>query len=124
MATTYFVTHKLGRAAHSTADADAIVERVNSVAMSNGDSTSRQAVQAELNSIASADVQALYQIVVEACVEKITYNGHEFEIDAARNLMDDELCEQIHGTVDTEQEFFDAYVVAHKAKYGEDFVVN
>lgn len=46
------------------------------------------------------------------------------DIKAARALMDDELCEQIHGTVDTEQEFFDAYVEAHAKKYGEEFVIN
>jgi hypothetical protein len=33
---------------------------------------------------------------------KITINGQQFDIDAARNLMDDELCESIHGTVETE----------------------
>jgi hypothetical protein len=36
---------------------------------------------------------------------------------------DDELCEAIHGTVDTEQEFMDAYAAAHEAKYGTEFVV-
>ncbi len=55
---------------------------------------------------------------------KIIYNDHEFEFDAARNLMDDELCEQIHGTVETEQEFVDAYAKAHADKYGNEFVIN
>lgn len=55
---------------------------------------------------------------------KITINGQQFDIDAARNLMDDELCESIHGTVETEQEFVDAYLEAHLAKYGEEFVIN
>ena len=55
---------------------------------------------------------------------KITINGQQFGIDAARNLMDDELCESIHGTVETEQEFVDAYLEAHLAKYGEEFVIN
>ncbi len=41
----------------------------------------------------------------------ITYNGHQYDIDAVRALMDDELCDQIiHGTVETEQEFFDKYI--------------
>lgn len=57
-------------------------------------------------------------------MSKINSNGTEFDFDAARNLMDDDLCEAIHGTVETEQEFFDAYVAAHAAKYGEDFVLN
>lgn len=54
----------------------------------------------------------------------VTYNGKSIDLDAARNLMDDELCEKIHGTVDTEQEFMDAYAAAHLAKYGEEFVFN
>lgn len=57
-------------------------------------------------------------------MEKITYNGNTYDVRAARLLMDDELCEQIHGTVDTEQEFFDAYVKAHAEKYGEEFAIN
>ena len=57
-------------------------------------------------------------------MSKITYNDHEYDMDAARNLMDDEICERIHGTVDTDQEFFDAYVKAHAEKFGEEFVIN
>jgi len=55
---------------------------------------------------------------------KIEYNGKTFDMDAARNLMDDDLCEKIHGTVDTDQQFFDAYVKAHAEKFGEEFVIN
>ena len=54
----------------------------------------------------------------------INYNGHEFDFDAARNLMDDEICESIHGTVDTEQEFFDEYVERNLEKFAGGFVVN
>lgn len=54
----------------------------------------------------------------------ITINGKDCDMDVARNLMDDELCEAIHGTVETDQEFFEAYVKAHKDKFGEDFVVS
>lgn len=64
--TTYFVTHNLGRADISTADADAIVRRVNDVTGSNGDSLYRDRVQAELDSLADADIQKLYRITVEA----------------------------------------------------------
>jgi hypothetical protein len=52
----------------------------------------------------------------------VEFNGRQINLGAARELMDDELCQQIHGTVDTEQEFLDAYLVAHEAKYGEAFV--
>lgn len=65
-ATTYYVTHKLGRANISTADADAIVSRVNAVTGSNGDSIYRDRVQAELDSLADAETQNLYCITVES----------------------------------------------------------
>jgi hypothetical protein len=54
----------------------------------------------------------------------VRLDGQWVAMDVARNLMDDDLCEQIHGTVETEQEFLDAYLTAHRAKFGEDFVVN
>lgn len=54
----------------------------------------------------------------------IIYNNDEFDFDAARNLMDDDMCDQIHGTVDTEQKFVDAYAERHLAKYGTEFVIN
>lgn len=69
--TTYYVTHGLGRAAMSTADADAICTRVNTTTAASGDSTSEQAVQAELDAMASADVQALYRLTIEASTVEI-----------------------------------------------------
>lgn len=54
----------------------------------------------------------------------INYKDHLYDMAAVRELMDDELCEQIHGMVETEQEFFDAYIAAHAAKYGDEFVIN
>lgn len=54
----------------------------------------------------------------------VIYNGKIIDLSAARMLMDDDLCEAIHGTVETEQEFMDAYVAAHEAKYGETFDFN
>ena len=58
----------------------------------------------------------------EKTMNAVTYNGKTIDIDAARMLMDDELCEAIHGTVETEQEFMDAYAAAHGEKYGTEFV--
>ncbi len=52
----------------------------------------------------------------------VTYNGKTIDLDAARMLMDDELCEAIHGTVETEHEFMDAYAAAHEEMYGTEFV--
>lgn len=55
---------------------------------------------------------------------RVTVNGQEFDIDAVRNLMDDDLCERIHGTVDTDQEFVDAYCKLHAETFGQEFEVN
>lgn len=57
---------------------------------------------------------------------KITYKGHQFDFDAAVNLMDAEICEGINmdGACTTDQEFMDAYAKAHETKYGKEFVIN
>jgi hypothetical protein len=47
--------------------------------------------------------------------------GEDTSLNAMRRLMDDDLCEAIHGTVDNDQDFLDAYLTAHEAKYGEPF---
>lgn len=57
-------------------------------------------------------------------MSKVNYNGEVIDMAAARMLMDDEICEQIHGTVETEQEFMDAYAEAHEEKFGEEFAFN
>lgn len=39
--------------------------------------------------------------------------------------MDDEIRETLHNVgYDTNAEFLEAYLIAHEAKYGEEFVVN
>lgn len=65
-------------------------------------------------------VRIWYYIAAESGMVR-NEHGLLFLMDAARNLMDDDLCEQIHGTVDTDQEFFDAYCKLHEQKYGEPF---
>lgn len=57
-------------------------------------------------------------------MNNVIYNNKSIDLDAARMVMDDELCEKIHGTVETEQEFMDAYAAAHEAKYSEAFALN
>lgn len=44
---------------------------------------------------------------------------------AAVNLMDDDLREELHSTMApcTDEEFLEAYMEAHEAKYGEEFTV-
>ena len=56
----------------------------------------------------------------------VTLNGKPVDFDAAVNLMDDEIRERLHSKFDEgqEQEFLDAYVAAHAAKYdGKKFSV-
>lgn len=50
--------------------------------------------------------------------------GNYVDFDAAMNIADKDLCEQLHETLApcTEQEFFDEYAKAHEKKYGELFV--
>ena len=57
-------------------------------------------------------------------INYVTKNGKLIDLDAARMLMDDELCNLIHGTVETDQKFFDFYIAAHQEKFGEDFVLS
>lgn len=45
-----------------------------------------------------------------------------YQMAVVRNYMDDELCEAIHGTVNTEQEFYDEYCKRHLQKFGEKFM--
>lgn len=53
-------------------------------------------------------------------------NGKDVYWDAAVELMDDDIREQLHREMApcTDQEFFTAYEKAHEEKFGEEFVVN
>lgn len=50
--------------------------------------------------------------------------GNYVDFDAAMNIADKDLCEQLHEMLApcTEQEFFDEYAKAHEEKYGDGFV--
>ena len=50
----------------------------------------------------------------------VILNNHEIDLDAAADLMDDEIRESLHGQFEEgeEQAFLDAYVAAHAAKFG------
>jgi hypothetical protein len=61
---------------------------------------------------------------IDQSSELVIINGQSVDLDAARNLMDDEICEAIHGSVSTAQEFVDAYLAAHEQKFGAPFVFN
>lgn len=53
-------------------------------------------------------------------------DGKDVYWDAAVELMDDDIREQLHREMApcTDQEFFTAYEKAHLEKFGEEFVVN
>ena len=52
----------------------------------------------------------------------INMNGAAIDFEAAINMMDDEIREQLHADgYETEQEFFSAYEKSHVEKYGEEW---
>lgn len=48
-------------------------------------------------------------------------NGNEIDFQAAVNAMDDDLREQVCGTVESDQEFIELYAEKHEAAFGEKF---
>lgn len=56
---------------------------------------------------------------------KVLLNGNLVDFDAAVNMMDDEIREKLHNKLApcTDQEFMDAYVEAHEAKFNERFEI-
>jgi hypothetical protein len=59
-------------------------------------------------------------------MSKVTVAGRQVDFDAAVNLMDDEIREDLHSTLDdpsNEQAFVDAYADRHETKFGEQFQV-
>ena len=56
---------------------------------------------------------------------KVLLNGYEVDFDVVVNMMDDEIREELHNKLApcADQEFVDAYVAAHEAKYGEQFEI-
>ena len=56
---------------------------------------------------------------------KVLVNGYEVDFDVVVNMMDDEIREELHNELApcTDQEFVDAYIEAHEAKYNERFEI-
>ena len=56
----------------------------------------------------------------------VILNDCPFDCDAVGNLMDADIREKVHAAIApcTEQEFLDAYCLAHEAEFQEEFVVN
>lgn len=62
-------------------------------------------------------------------MKTVILNNTEVSFDACVEMMDDEIREEVHASIDfslgepTEQEFLDAYCKAHFDKYGVEFCV-
>ena len=58
--------------------------------------------------------------------ETVNYEGKEIDFEAAVNLMDDELREELHIQLApcSSQEFFDKYCDKHLANYGQEFLLD
>ena len=56
---------------------------------------------------------------------KVLLNGNVVDFEAAVNMMDDDIREELHNKLApcTDQEFMDAYVEAHEAKFNERFEI-
>jgi len=63
------------------------------------------------------------QLPTESDMSTVTYDDQTFDIDEVRDRMDPDLIAQIEGTVDTDQDFFESYLIAHNEKYGKRFTV-
>jgi hypothetical protein len=59
----------------------------------------------------------------EKAMGKITHEGKTYNFDDIRNQMDESLSERLEGTTDSDQDFFDSYLVEHHEKFGERFTV-
>lgn len=59
-------------------------------------------------------------------MSKVIINHQSVDFDAAVNLMDDEIREDLHSKTewDSEQAFADAYCAAHAEKFSEEFTVS
>lgn len=53
-------------------------------------------------------------------------NGVTIDFEIAVNFMDDEIREHLHNTIApcSEQKFFSAYEVAHRIRFGEEFIAS
>lgn len=58
-------------------------------------------------------------------MNNVTLRNQVVDFDAAVELMDEEIREQLHAEMAPcgEQEFLDAYIEAHAKKYNEEFTV-
>ncbi|MDQ6646577.1 MAG: hypothetical protein M3Y93_04990 [Pseudomonadota bacterium] len=57
-------------------------------------------------------------------MSKVTYDGQDFDMEDLRRGMDRDLVADLDKDSNTDQDFFDSYLIAHEKKYGEKFSVS
>jgi hypothetical protein len=57
-------------------------------------------------------------------MSKISYNEKTYDFDKIREQFDPTIVEQMAGEYDSDQDFFNTYLVRHHEKFGERFVVH
>ena len=84
--------------------------------------TLEKAQQQMFEEVIARNFRHHYQAVKE---NKCILNGRAVDFDEAAHMMDEEIRESLHSKFDNDeqQEFMDAYVARHFAKYGEDFIL-
>jgi hypothetical protein len=57
-------------------------------------------------------------------MSKISYNKNSYDFDTIRDQLDPTIVEQMEGEYDSDQDYFNTYLVRHHEKFGEHFVVH
>jgi hypothetical protein len=57
-------------------------------------------------------------------MSKIRFNDKSYDFDDIREQFDPAIIEQMAGEYDSDQDFFNTYLVRHHEKFGERFVVH
>lgn len=57
-------------------------------------------------------------------MSKITHNDQTYDFEKIRDQFDPTIVEQLEGEYDSDQDFFNTYLVKHHEKFGEQFVVH
>ncbi len=57
-------------------------------------------------------------------MSKVSYQNKSYDFDDISDQFDPAVIEQMAGEYDTDQDFFNTYLVKHHEKFGEQFVVH
>ena len=57
-------------------------------------------------------------------MSNISYNEKTYDFDKIRDQLDPTIIEQLEGEYDSDQDFFNTYLVKHHEKFGEQFAVH